>query len=423
MNVLVIGSGGREHTLGWKIAQSPHLKKLYFAPGNGGTREIGENLDVKGTDFGGIKEVVLDKQIDMVVVGPEQPLVEGIGDFFSSEPDLRDIPFIGPGMEGARLEGSKEFANRFMEKYNIPTAKYCSFTEDQYEKAISYLKKLDPPYVLKADGLAAGKGVVIAGTFEEAESTMKEFFGGKFGEASKKVVVEEFLEGKELSVFVLTDGNSYKMFPLAKDYKRAGEHDTGLNTGGMGALSPVTYADESFIRKVEDQIIEPTIKGLKKEQIRYRGFLYFGLMKVGDTPYVIEYNVRMGDPEAQVVVPRMKGDLLEALLSVGNGSLEDYTFDIDESVAAAVILASGGYPGKYEKGKEITIETPLENSHVFHAGTKHENGRLVTSGGRVMAVASLASTFEEALSSIYQDIDNIDFEGKYFRRDIGYDIL
>ena len=422
MNVLIVGSGGREHTLAWKIARSPHLTRLFIAPGNGGTSEVGENVNLKDTDFEGIKKVVLDKKIDMVVVGPEQSLVEGIGDFFAGDPEIKHIPLIGPGMEGARLEGSKEFANRFMEKYNIPTAQYRSFTDDQYEEALNYLKTLQPPYVLKADGLAAGKGVVIAETFDEAQSTLKDFFGGQFGEASKKVVIEEFLEGRELSAFVLTDGENYKMFPLAKDYKRAGERDTGLNTGGMGSLSPVTYADEAFIQKIEEQIVQPTIQGLQKENIEYKGFLYFGLMKVGDTPYVIEYNVRMGDPEAQVVIPRMKSDLLEALQAVGNGTLKDYNLDIDESVAAAVILASQGYPGKYEKGKEIVLPSELKDGLVFHAGTKIENGKLVTSGGRVMAVASLAPDFEKALSKIYEAIDQIDFEGKYFRRDIGYDV-
>ncbi|MCF8335197.1 MAG: phosphoribosylamine--glycine ligase [Bacteroidales bacterium] len=422
MNVLVIGSGGREHTLAWKISQSPHLTKLYIAPGNGGTWEVGENINVKDTDFGGIKEIVIDKQIDMVVVGPEEPLVKGIGDFFKEDPELREVPVIGSGRMGARLEGSKEFAHRFMEKYRIPTPGYKSFSEGQYEEAVNYLDGLTPPYVLKADGLAAGKGVVISETLREARDTLKEFFGGKFGEASKKVVVEDYLEGRELSVFVLTDGENYKMFPLAKDYKRAGEKDTGSNTGGMGSLSPVTYVDESFIEKIEEKIVKPTIGGLRQEGIPYKGFLYFGLMKIEDEPYVLEYNIRMGDPEAQVVIPRMKSDLLEAFIALSNNKLHDYTLEIDDSVAAAVILASEGYPGEYEKGKEISISVPLEQVHLFHAGTAYDNGRLVTSGGRVMAVASVALTFEKALAFIYEQIGQIDFEGKYFRKDIGYDI-
>ena len=422
MNILVVGSGGREHTLAWKIARSPHLTNLYIAPGNGGTWEVGENIDVKGTDFGGIREIVLDKKIDMVVVGPEEPLVRGLGDFFREDPELSEIPVIGPGREGARLEGSKEFAHRFMEKYDIPTSGYKSFSEGQYEEAVNYLDGLNPPYVIKADGLAAGKGVVICQTLGEARETLSEFFGGKFGEASKKVIVEEFLEGKELSAFVLTDGETYKMFPTAKDYKRIGEQDTGPNTGGMASLSPVSYADESFLRKIEDKVVKPTIEGLKKEQIPYRGFLYFGLMKVGDEPYMLEYNIRMGDPEAQVVIPRMNSDLLEAFVALSNNKLHEYTLEIDDSVSAAVILASEGYPGAYEKGKEINISVPLEGVHLFHAGTNYDNGKLVTAGGRVMAVTALAPNFEKALASIYNNMDKVNFEGKYFRGDIGKDL-
>lgn len=424
MNVLVIGSGGREHTLGWKIAQSPHLTELYFAPGNGGTWEVGENINVKGTDFEGIREIVLDKKIDMVVVGPEEPLVRGINDYFREDPDLRDIPVIGPGREGARLEGSKEFAHHFMEKYKIPTSGYKSFSEGQYDEAVNYLAGMNPPYVIKADGLAAGKGVIICENMGEAKDTLQAFFGGKFGEASKKVVVEEYLEGSELSAFVLTDGETWKMFPLAKDYKRAGENDTGPNTGGIGCLSPVPYADEAFTAKIEEQVVEPTLAGLRKEGISFKGFLYFGLMKVGDEPYVLEYNIRMGDPEAQVVIPRMNSDLLESFIALSNNRLHDYTLEIDDtSVAAAVILASEGYPGDYEKGKEISISVPLEQVYLFHAGTTYKDGRLVTSGGRVMAVTSVDHTFEKAFASIYEQIDKIDFEGKYFRRDIGYDVL
>ena len=422
MNVLVVGSGGREHTLAWKLAQSSLLTKLYIAPGNGGTHAVAENLNIQPTDFEAIKKAVLAHRIHMVVVGPEQPLVEGIGDFFAGDNALQDVALIGPGMSGARLEGSKDFANSFMERYNIPTAQYRSFTEERYEAARAYLKALEPPYVIKADGLAAGKGVVIAEDLETAENTLKEFFGGKFGEASKKVVIEQFLEGKEMSAFVLTDGENYKLFPLAKDYKRAGEQDTGLNTGGMGSLSPVTYANEPFIRKIEKKIIQPTIRGLKQENIPYQGFLYFGLIQVDNEPYVIEYNVRMGDPEAQVVIPRIKSDLLEALQAVHNHTLPDHSLEIHESVAAAVILASGGYPGKYEKGKIISIKEPSEDCHIFHAGTTLQNAQLVTSGGRVLAVTSLETTFQQALDSVYHNIEKIHFEGKYFRRDIGYDI-
>mgnify|MGYP006282943325 FL=1 len=422
MNVLIIGSGGREHTLAWKMFQSKKLDKLYIAPGNGGTPTVGENIEVSPTDFDAIRQVVLDKQIDMVVVGPEQPLVDGIVDYFREDLVLNRIPVIGPEKKGALLEGSKDFANRFMDKYGIPTASYRSFTPGQLEEAMGYLKKLSAPYVLKADGLAAGKGVVIAQSLEEAQQTLKEFFEGKFGDASKTVVVEEFLEGRELSAFVLTDGQSYKMFPPAKDYKRIGEGDTGPNTGGMGALSPVPYASEDFMQKIRDQVIEPTMRGLRKERIDYRGFLYFGLMKVGDQPYVIEYNVRMGDPEAQVVVPRMKSDLLEAMDAVAHQRLDKYQLELEDDCAAAVILASQGYPGRYEKGKTITMPEDMEKVQVFHAGTKKQQGQLVTAGGRVMAVTALAPDFDQALSTIYRNIDSIEFEGKYYRKDIGHDL-
>ncbi len=423
MNVMIVGSGGREHTLGWKIAQSPHLTNLYFAPGNGGTWEAGENINVKGTDFAGLREIVLDKKIDMVVVGPEEPLVMGIDDYFWEDPDLSHVAVIGPGREGARLEGSKEYANRFMEKYKIPTAGYKSFSEGQYDEALDYIAGMQPPYVIKADGLAAGKGVVICNNMGEAKETLQNFFGGIFGEAGKKVVVEEYLDGRELSAFVLTDGENYKMFPLARDYKKAGENDTGPNTGGIGCLSPVPYADESFTMEIEEQIIRPTLAGLKKEGVPFKGFLYFGLMKVGNKPYILEYNVRMGDPEAQVVIPRMNSDLLEGFVALSENRLHEYKLEIDDtSVAAAVILASKGYPGDYEKGKEISISVPLEDIVLFHAGTAYENGRLVTSGGRVMAVTSTAKTYKQALASIYDQIHKVDFDGKYFRSDIGYDI-
>jgi len=422
MNVLIIGSGGREHTLAWKISQSPMLEKLYVAPGNGGTPAVGETVPIAVGDFERIRQFVTDRKIDMVVVGPEQPLVDGIVDFFREDLVLNRVPVIGPEKKGALLEGSKDYANRFMDKYGIPTAQFRSFSDGQLEEARAYLRELPAPYVLKADGLAAGKGVVIAQTLEEAEDTLKEFFEGKFGEASKKVVIEEFLEGKELSAFVLTDGKSYKVFPPAKDYKRAGEQDTGPNTGGMGALSPVPYADEAFLEKIGREVIEPTMKGLKEERIDYRGFLYFGLMKVGDRPYVIEYNVRMGDPEAQVVIPRMRSDLLEAMDAVAHQRLDSYNLELEEDYAATVILASQGYPGKYEKGKPITLPEESREVQVFHAGTKQEAGQLVTAGGRVMAVTALAPDFDQALTRVYNHIESIDFEGKYYRKDIGHDL-
>jgi len=422
MNVLIIGSGGREHALAWKISQSPMLDKLYIAPGNGGTQSVGENVPIKVSDFEGIRHFVLDNQIGMVVVGPEQPLVDGIVDYFRNDLVLNRIPVIGPEKKGALLEGSKDYANRFMDKYGIPTAKFRSFSAGQQDGALSYLRELSAPYVLKADGLAAGKGVVIAQTMDEAETTLKEFFAGKFGEASRKVVIEEFLEGKELSAFILTDGRTYKMFPPAKDYKRAGEQDTGPNTGGMGALSPVPYAGDAFLEKIRRQIIEPTMKGLKEERIDYRGFLYFGLMMVGDQPYVIEYNVRMGDPEAQVVIPRMRSDLLEAMDAVAHQRLDSYKLELEEDYAATVILASQGYPGQYEKGKFITLLPDSKEVQVFHAGTRQEEGRLITAGGRVMAVTALAPDFNQALTAVYKNIESIDFEGKYYRKDIGHDL-
>jgi len=422
MNVLVLGAGGREHTLAWKLSKSPLLDKLYIAPGNGGTQTLGENINVAANDLEGIRQVVLDKHINLVLVGPEQPLVDGIVDYFREDLVLNRVPIVGPERKGALLEGSKDYANRFMDKYGIPTARYRSFYSGQTEEALQYLEGLEAPYVLKADGLAAGKGVVIAESLEEAKQTLKEFFEGKFGDASKTVVIEEFLEGKELSAFILTDGQSYKMFPLAKDYKRAGEKDTGPNTGGMGALSPVSYAGEEFIKKIRDKVVEPTMRGLRKERIDYRGFLYFGLMKVGDEPYVIEYNVRMGDPEAQVVIPRMKSDLLEALDAVAHQRLDAYQLEVDEHAAATVILASEGYPGKYEKGKIIRLPELTGGIQIFHAGTKQEDNKLVTAGGRVMAVSAQAGDFKTALSSIYKTIDAIDFDGKYYRNDIGYDL-
>jgi phosphoribosylamine--glycine ligase len=404
------------------MSKSPLLDKLYIAPGNGGTQTLGENINVAVSDLEGIRKVVLDKHINLVVVGPEQPLVDGIVDYFREDLVLNRIPVVGPERRGALLEGSKDYANRFMEKYGIPTARFRSFYSGQIKEAVQYLESLSAPYVIKADGLAAGKGVVIAESLDEAKQTLQEFFEGKFGDASKTVVIEEFLEGRELSAFILTDGQTYKMFPLAKDYKRAGEEDTGPNTGGMGALSPVSYAGDDFVKKLRDKVVEPTMRGLRKERIDYRGFLYFGLMKVGDEPYVIEYNVRMGDPEAQVVIPRMKTDLLEAMDAVAHQRLDSYELEVDEQAAATVILASQGYPGKYEKGKAIRLPESTGNIQIFHAGTKLEENRLVTAGGRVMAVSAQADDFNAALSSIYKTIDAIDFDGKYYRKDIGYDL-
>lgn len=421
MNILVIGSGGREHTLAWKISQSPELTNLYIAPGNGGTREIGENVDIAPTDFASIKQFSLDHAIDLVVVGPEQPLVEGIVDFFRNDQAIAHIPVLGPTQKGAQLEGSKDFANRFMKKYHIPTADFQTFTIETLDAGLEYLEKLNPPYVLKSDGLAAGKGVIITEDLTNAKEELKNLLEGQFGEASKKVVIEEFLDGKELSVFVLTDGEDYKILPNAKDYKRIGENDTGKNTGGMGAASPVPYADETFLERVEKQIIKPTIEGLKQESIHYRGFLYLGLIMVHGQPYVIEYNVRMGDPETQVVIPRIESDILPVLYAAAKGNLKEQELHIDPHVAAAVILASQGYPDSYEKGKPITID-PVDGFEIFHAGTTYQGEELVTSGGRVMAVMSKGEDFREVFRSIYKNIEAIKFQGRYFRRDIGVDL-
>ncbi|MFO8234409.1 MAG: phosphoribosylamine--glycine ligase [Bacteroidales bacterium] len=424
MNVLIIGSGGREHALAWKLAQSSLLTKLYIAPGNGGTGETGENISVSPGDFDELKRISLERNIDMVVVGPEQPLAEGIKDYFLSDEETRDIFVVGPDKHGALLESSKAFANQFMQKYSIPTAGFKSFDIDQMGEGYDYLNSLKPPYVLKADGLAAGKGVIITKDLAEAKKHLKELLEGKFGEASKRVVIEEFLEGRELSVFILTDGEHYKLLPFAKDYKRAEEGDEGPNTGGMGSLSPVPYVDKDFQKKVEEKIIRPTLQGLKKEGIDYKGFLYFGLMKVGDEPYVVEYNVRLGDPETQPVLSLLKSDLLTHLKALCNNTLDSEKFEIYNDVAAAVILASGGYPGAYEKGKLITMPSvnDLKDVLVFHAGTKLSDSKLFTSGGRVMAVTARADNFERALGKIYAAIDKIEFKHKYYRKDIGYDI-
>lgn len=423
MNVLILGSGGREHALAWKIAQSPLCGKLFVAPGNAGTAQAGTNLPVKATDFQGIKKAVLDNAIDFVVVGPEDPLVNGIYDFFRSDKELEHVAVFGPSKQGATLEGSKEYAKQFMIRHNIPTAAYRSFTKDNLAEADAFIDSLRPPYVLKADGLAAGKGVLIIPDAGEAKKELREMIlGQKFGEASAKVVIEEFLSGIELSVFAITDGHDYKLLPTAKDYKRIREGDTGLNTGGMGAVSPVPFADADFMKKIEDRIVRPTIKGLEKDGIVYTGFVFFGLINVGGEPKVIEYNVRMGDPETEAVIPRVKSDLLEALYAAARGGLADVRFEIDPRAAVTVVMVSGGYPEAYEKGKEISGLGQVEGSIAFHAGTRPQDGKVLTDGGRVLAVTSYADDFREALLESYRNIGRIKFEGAYCRRDIGKDL-
>jgi phosphoribosylamine--glycine ligase len=422
MKVLILGSGGREHTLAWKIAQSPQLTELFIAPGNAGTKELGTNVNIDTQDFKGIGEFAVRNEIDMVVVGPEAPLVAGITDYFRENRELKRIPVIGPSKKGAMLEGSKKFAKEFMTRHNIPTAKFMNATFSDYDKGMEFLHTLEPPYVLKADGLAAGKGVLICETFNEAEKQLKEMLQGKFGEASKNVVIEEFLSGIELSVFILTDGGSYIIFPEAKDYKRIGEGDTGPNTGGMGAISPVPFADKVFLKKIEEKIIKPTINGLRNEKLDYKGFLYFGLMNVIGNPYVVEYNVRMGDPESEVVIPRVKNDLLELFKAVIKKKLNKMTLEVDDRTVTTVVLASGGYPGSYQKGKDIINLDKVKNSIIFHAGTADKNGKTVTNGGRVLAVTSYGSDMIDALARTYRNADIIDFEGKICRRDIGFDL-
>jgi phosphoribosylamine--glycine ligase len=426
MKVLIIGSGGREHAIVWKLSQSPLVTKLYTAPGNAGTLEVGENVNICVSNFTDIKSFVLEKSIDMVVVGPEVPLVEGIHDFFLADDDLKNIPVIGPAAKAALLEGSKDFAKNFMNKYGIPTAGYQTFDNQTIDKAPDFLKTLKPPYVLKADGLAAGKGVLIIDSYDEAVSELKEMIANeKFGAASQKVVIEEFLTGIELSVFVLTDGESYKILPSAKDYKRIGEGDTGLNTGGMGSISPVPFADEKFMEKIETRIIEPTIEGLKSERLVYKGFIFFGLINVNGDPFVIEYNVRMGDPEAESVIPRIKSDLMELFIGIANGDLQNKDITIDERYCAAVFLVSGGYPGSYPKNKLISGLFETNDSILFHAGTKidQESGVVLTNGGRVIAISSFGQTMKEALDKSYQNANKITFEGKYYRKDLGRDIM
>lgn len=422
MNILLLGNGGRENALAWKIKQSDKVQKLYVAPGNAGTHEIAVNVNLSPTDFPKIKQFVLDNNIDMVVVGPEEPLVRGIYDFFVNDNDIKDIPVIGPSKIGAQLEGSKDFAKQFMMRHNIPTARYKSFTLDELDEAYLFLEELEAPYVLKADGLAAGKGVLIISDIEEAKQELKEMLSGMFGDASKTVVIEEFLSGIECSVFVLTDGDSYKILPVAKDYKRIGEGDTGLNTGGMGAVSPVSFADDVFMKKVEDRIVIPTIEGLKKDKIVYKGFIFLGLIEVKGEPMVIEYNVRMGDPETEVVMLRIKSDFVSLLEGVATGTLESKLLEIDSRYAVTVMLVSGGYPGDYEKNKEMSGLDKVKDSILFHAGTKLENNKVLTNGGRVIAISSYGETKDEALSLSFKNADVISYDKKYYRKDIGFDL-
>ena len=424
MNVLVLGSGGREHALSWKIAQSSMCEKIFIAPGNSGTKLVGENVDINVTDFEAIKKFVIEKSIEMVVVGPEDPLVLGIYDFFQQDKDLKEVCLIGPSKEGAKLEGSKEFSKQFMEKHSIPTAKYQSFTKTNLEHGYAFLETLSPPYVLKADGLAAGKGVLILDDLNEAKKELKLMLTqSKFGAASDKVVIEEFLDGIELSVFVLTDGKDYKVLPSAKDYKRIGEGDKGLNTGGMGAISPVPFADKFFLEKVEDRIIKPTIEGLKSQEIEYKGFIFIGLMNVKGDPLVIEYNVRMGDPETEVVIPRIKSDLLNLFKGIADGTFGEKDFYVDQDFAATVMLVSGGYPEAYQKGKVISGLDKVENGMVFHAGTKDDGDQIVTNGGRVLALTSFGRDIEDATSKAFANAEKIEYDGKNYRKDIGLDLL
>jgi phosphoribosylamine---glycine ligase len=422
MNILILGSGGREHALTWKLAQSKRTDNIYIAPGNAGTNLLGKNLQIDPEDFEGIRKAITDYNIGMVIVGPEAPLVSGIHDFFLNDRFLKDIPVIGPVKSAARLEGSKDFAKEFMTKYKIPTARYRSFDKTNLTEAAQFLKTLGPPYVIKADGLAAGKGVVILENFDEAKEEINAILNGKFGSAGLKVVIEQFLKGIELSVFIITDGKSYKLLPEAKDYKRVGVKDSGLNTGGMGAVSPVPFADAIFMEKVKVRIIDPTMAGLKAEGIEYKGFIFFGLIKVNGDPYVIEYNARLGDPESEAIIPRIKSDLFDLMEGVAKGDLEKRNLDIDERYSATVMLASGGYPGHYEKGYEISGLDRTKECYLFHAGTKNDDEKLVTSGGRVLAVSAFGKTLKDALAGSYRNAGLISFRNIYYRTDIGFDL-
>jgi phosphoribosylamine--glycine ligase len=424
MNILILGSGGREHAFALKLSQSTKINQLFVAPGNAGTHQIAQNIAIDPTDFEAVKETVLVNDIQMVVVGPEAPLVAGVHDFFLADSELKYIPVIGPKKDGALLEGSKDFSKQFMLKHGVPTARYQSFTKENLEDGFAFLETLAPPFVLKADGLAAGKGVLILNSLEEAKAELEEMVANqKFGEASATVVIEEFLKGIELSVFILTDGINYKILPSAKDYKRIGEGDTGLNTGGMGAISPVPFADDAFLNKVEELVVKPTVAGLQKDGIDYRGFIFIGLMNDNGNPSVVEYNVRMGDPETEVVLPRIESDLFELFEGVANQNLNEKSFSVTDKTATTVMLVSGGYPEAYEKNKEITGFDNLEKSTVYHAGTNINEGEVVTSGGRVMAITSLGDSIEEALEKSYQSIDAIHFDKMNYRKDIGFDLV
>ena len=423
MKILLLGSGGREHALAWKISQSSQLEKLYVAPGNAGTNSIAENVALSVENFEGIAQFMLDKKIEILVVGPENPLVNGIHDYFDSRPDLTHITVVGPKKEGAKLEGSKDFSKDFMKRHRIPTAKYGSFNYDTLDKGLAYLDSLPGPYVLKADGLAAGKGVIIESDLSKAKKALKKMLKGQFGSASSTVVIEEFLSGVELSVFIITDGVNYKILPEAKDYKRIGENDTGLNTGGMGAVSPVPFANREFMDKVENQVIIPTVKGLRKENIDYSGFIFFGLIAVKGDPYVIEYNCRLGDPETEVVLPRLKSDILELFDGLATNTLSERDVEIDPRSASTIMLVSGGYPEKYKSGIEIAIDDAVNSDLLFHAGTKEIDDKIVTNGGRVISVTAYGKNLETALKNSYESIDNVSFDKMYFRKDIGKDVL